>query len=81
MSVELFGDTPLDTQSKENDSCRQIVREIISFGVNQRQIYLLMYLLSLELENVEHMRDLSVLLSVMRRDMRLSSPIDQSVES
>jgi hypothetical protein len=50
--TELFGKTDTDELAEQNLQCRQIVREITNFGVNQRQIWYIMYLLALELENV-----------------------------
>lgn len=43
----------------KRDACRDIVQEIRKFGVNQRQLVYLIYLLSLELENNEAMRAIS----------------------
>ena len=40
----------------ENNVCRQIVREITNFQVNQRQTLVLIYLLAAELEDVGHMK-------------------------
>lgn len=44
---------------KRRNECREIIKEIKKFGVSQRQILYLIYLLSLELENVEVMRSLA----------------------
>lgn len=41
---------------KQRHECREIVREIKKFGVNQRQLLFLIDLLALELENNDHMR-------------------------
>ncbi len=47
-------ETKLDKDKRQE--CRNIVQEIKNYGVTQRQILYLIYLLSLELENVEVMR-------------------------
>lgn len=41
---------------KQRLECREIVKEIKTFGVNQRQLLFLIDLLALELENNEAMR-------------------------
>ena len=39
--------------------CREIVQTVLDYGVNQKEIYQLIYLLSLELENIEHMKKIT----------------------
>jgi|APGre2960657373_1045057.scaffolds.fasta_scaffold41721_4 hypothetical protein len=39
--------------------CRQIVAEILNFGVTQEQLLQIIYLLSLELENREALEDIA----------------------
>jgi hypothetical protein len=39
--------------------CRQIVSEILNFGVTQEQLLQIIYLLSLELENREALEDIA----------------------
>lgn len=55
----LYGKTESEAAAEENLVARQIVREITNFGVSQRQMMLIVYLLAMELENVEHMRALT----------------------
>jgi hypothetical protein len=59
MSVTLYGQAPSEKRAHENEQCRMIVREIGSFGVSQRQMLMLIYLLSTELENMDHARALA----------------------
>jgi len=56
---ELYGQTNADKLVEENNTTRKIVSEIINFGISERQKYLLMYYLSLELENVENAQIMS----------------------
>lgn len=56
---ELYGQTNADKLAEENNTTRKIVSEIINFGISERQKYLLMYYLSLELENVENSQVIS----------------------
>jgi len=54
--MTLYGKMESEEVAEQNLQCRQIVREITNFGVSQRQIWYIMYLLSLELENVEDLK-------------------------
>jgi hypothetical protein len=57
-----YGQMRSEKVAEENEQCRQIVREInLQGGITQRQTLMLIYLLSMELENVEQMRALSKL--------------------
>ena len=58
--------------AEQNLRCREIVKEIINFPVSQRQIYMIMYLLSLNIENFEHSQELSAALHEMRNDIHLA---------
>ena len=57
--AERFGETPAEAEGREMLRCRQIVAEILNFGVSQRETLRIMQLLSLELEDRELMVDLS----------------------
>jgi hypothetical protein len=54
-----YGKTPSEKAAEENVVCRQIVSEINNFGVSQRQLLMIIFLLALQLENNVHMRELS----------------------
>ncbi len=69
--VERFGQTKAEEEAKEMLKCRQIVAEVVKFGVSQREILRIMQLLSLELEN----RDLMISLSE-----RIKSSMNESAE-
>lgn len=60
---EMYGELSSEKRAQENLVCRQIVSEINNFGINQRQLIMLIYLLSLEIENAETMQ---VIASVIR---------------
>ena len=49
--VEKFGKTETEDWAADSLKCREIITEILNFGVSQEQICKLIYLLSLELEN------------------------------
>ena len=59
MTIKRYGTTSLEQSAKESQQCREIVAEILNFGVSQQQILRVAYLLSLELENREAMVDIS----------------------
>jgi hypothetical protein len=59
MNVQTFGQLSSEKIAAENEECRKIVREVINIGLTQRQQMFLIYLLSLELENISHVKDLT----------------------
>jgi hypothetical protein len=69
-----YGQMKSEKVAEENTACRQIVREISNFGVNQRQTLFIIYLLALELENTEQMQNITALVRELGGDVLL---IDQ----
>jgi hypothetical protein len=59
MDNNLYGQTQSEKIATENKIARQIVSEINQFGINDRQRWLILYQLSLELENVEDMKSMT----------------------
>ena len=57
--MKTFGQLSSEKLASENEECRKIVREILNIGITQRQQMFLIYLLSLELENIQHVKDLT----------------------
>lgn len=57
--VKSYGDTQDEMEVQDRIQCREIISEIMNFGVTQSQILQLMFLLSLEIENVDTMKFLS----------------------
>lgn len=68
----LYGESDTDKLAKENHVARQIVKEINDFGVNDRQRWLIIYSLALELENVEEMREIVGLIKELKSGIFLS---------
>tara|TARA_B100001989_G_C24290339_1_gene340694 strand:- start:27 stop:272 length:246 start_codon:yes stop_codon:yes gene_type:complete len=58
-NIKSYGETEDEIDIGDRAKCRDIVNEIMKFGVTQDQILQTMYLLSLELENRETMLHLS----------------------
>ena len=59
MKVKQYGATSKDQIASESTKCREIVKEIINFGVNEQQMLKICYLLSLELENTIILKEVS----------------------
>jgi len=57
-----IGKSELDSAADESLICREIVKEIMRFGIDQQQIMRTLYLLSLELEDRKAMVDISTLI-------------------
>jgi hypothetical protein len=57
--MEKYGKTGAEAEAQEMLRCRQIVSEIMNFGVSQRETLRIMHLLSLELEDRELLLSLS----------------------
>ena len=60
MSTKKYGKTDEEIVALDTFTDRQIVQEILKYGVSQTQIMHIAYLLSLELENGEALRDISM---------------------
>jgi ribosomal protein L25 (general stress protein Ctc) len=59
-------DSELNINVDETKICRDIVKKIMDFGVRQSAILNIIYFLSLELENREHMLNISSLVKNMK---------------
>ena len=66
-----YGEFDSEKRAKENLVARQVVKEINNFGINERQKMMIMYLLALELENTEHMRDLTTVIREMGKESNM----------
>lgn len=77
--VTKYGELGSEKHAEENKLCRQIVREISTLEVSQRQRTLVIYLLALELENIEHMRAITDLVKELAgNDLFLSHEGDKN---
>jgi hypothetical protein len=74
MSSETFGKLNAELNAEENLICRNIAKEISQFGINDKQRKFLIYLLSLELEDINLMRDVA---QVVRENSNSSFLIPQ----
>ena len=71
--MELYGQTSAEKLAKDSEIARQIVQEVSNFGVDDRQRCLIMYYLSLELENLERAQVLAGAIKEICPDMLLTS--------
>lgn len=53
-----YGQTHSEKLANDSKIAREIVKEIGTFGINDRQRWLILYHLAMELENVEEMRSM-----------------------
>jgi len=63
-----YGQLNSEKIAKENEECRKIVKEIINIGLTQRQQVFLIYLLSMELENIEFVQTLTSMIKEIAGD-------------
>lgn len=66
--MQTYGELNSEKLAKENEDCRKIVKEIINIGLTQRQHMFLIYLLSLELENIEYVQTLTSMIKDIAGD-------------
>ena len=59
MTIKKYPASVGDKNILDAAQCREIIHEILDFGVNQKQIHTLIKLLSLELENSDAMRKIT----------------------
>ena len=68
----LYGKTDAEKLAEEKTIVRQIVTEINRFGISDKQRWLLLYSISLELENFEDSREIAEILKVKRPELFLT---------
>jgi len=66
--MQTFGKLSSEKLAEENEECRKIVKESLNVGLTQRQQMFLIYLLSLELENIEYVKDLTEVIKEIAGD-------------
>lgn len=55
----MFGQLDSEKLAKDSQVAREIVREIGHFGINDRQRWLILYYLAMELENMDEMKEVT----------------------
>lgn len=59
MTTKQFGTSSEEKIIKDKIKAREIVQTVLEYGVNQAQLEQMIFLLSMELENVSLMKDLT----------------------
>lgn len=72
---EKIGNTETDNWANEMLRCRQIVQEVIKFGVSQKQILNIIKLLAMELEDREALVVISAVVKEALDEAHVSSNI------
>ena len=60
--IKKYGEQDWEGTILDNSKAREIVQVIMDHGVNQNQVLRIIYLLALELDNREHMLEISNLI-------------------
>jgi len=66
MKTKQFGKSSEEVLIEDKIKAREIVQSVLQYGVNQSQIEQIIYLFSMELENVELMKKLSTVINQSR---------------
>ena len=66
MTAKQFGTSKEEKSIQDKIKAREIVQTVIQYGVNQAQLEQMIYLLAMELENVNLMKDLTQLITQSR---------------
>ena len=72
MKTKQFGKSSEETLIEDKIKAREIVQSVLQYGVNQTQIEQIIYLFSMELENVELMKQLSTVINQSREGTQSS---------
>ena len=73
--MKKYGKSKSDCDVEKMILCREIVREIINFGVTEDQKLQVIYLLSLELESREKMLGITSLVKDQKQDLKENKKI------
>lgn len=68
----VYGESRADKLAKESQIARQFVKEMNDFGINDRQRWLVIYNLALELEDVESLREIVGLVKELKPEIFLT---------
>ena len=66
--TEIYGQLQSEKLVEESKVSHEIVREINHFQINDRQRWLVIYYLSLELENIDEMKELTSFIKELKGD-------------
>ena len=66
MTTKQFGTSTEEQNIQDKIKAREIVQTVIEYGVNQKQLEQMIYLLAMELENVTLMKELTQIITQSR---------------
>ena len=66
MTTKQFGTSREEQDIKDKSKAREIVQTVLDYGVNQTQVTQMIYLLSMELENLDLMKQITNLITQSR---------------
>lgn len=72
MKTKQFGKSSEESLIEDKIKAREIVQSVLQYGVNQKQIEQIIYLFSMELENVELMKQISTVINQSREGTQSS---------
>lgn len=72
MTILRYGETESEKLVKEKQMARDIIKEINNFGISERQRWMLMYMLALELEDVNDLREVTAFIKECKGDVFIS---------
>ena len=72
MKTKQFGTSEVENDIQDKIKAREIVQSVLQYGVNQKQIEQIIYLFSMELENVELMKQISTVINQSREGTQSS---------
>ena len=72
MSVKQFGTSEVEEDLEDKIKAREIVQSVLQYGVNQKQIEQIIYLFSMELENIDLMKQIVASINQSREGTKSS---------
>lgn len=72
MTIQRFGETESEKLAKEKQLAREIIKEINNFGITERQRWMIIYMLALEMENISDMREVTSFVKECKGDIFLT---------
>ena len=66
MTTKKFGTSEEEKNIKDKAKAREIVQTVLDYGVNQTQITQMIYLLSMELDNIDLMKQIANIITQSR---------------
>lgn len=76
----LYGQLPSEKMAEDSKVAHEIVREVNNFGISDRQRWLTIYYLAMELENISEMQELTGYIREVKGDNLFISKIFGSEE-